>query len=219
VSLNERTADADLPEFVWTDVPAPRRSLAVRPHAEGHIPGEAGLWIFILGDMSLFGAFFIVLMWERHGQPALFAQSAGELSPTIGAINTLVLLVSSYLVVAATWAHRRGDQPLAARWLAGAAACAVVFAALKGLEYFHTLAGGNTPGSNMFFTFYFVLTGVHLLHVLIGTALLTLWARQLRRRRSWETARTVGEGVAVYWHMVDLLWIAIFTLVYLVCAL
>lgn len=219
MSLNEHTADADLPEFLWPqEPPAPRRSLPVRPRADGHVPGEAGLWIFILGDMSLFGAFFIVLMWERHSQPALFAQSASRLSPTIGVVNTMVLLVSSYLVVAATWAHRRGDQPLAARWLAGAAACAAVFAALKGLEYFHTLAGGHTPGSNMFFTFYFVLTGVHLLHVLIGTALLTLWGRQLRRRQSWEMARTVGEGVAVYWHMVDLLWIAIFTLVYLVCA-
>jgi len=80
------------------------------------------------------------------------------------------------------------------------------------------LSAGHTPATGPFFTFYFVLTGLHLLHVFVGTALLSAWTVMLRRRRPWSGSRRAVEGIAVYWHMVDLLWIAIFALAYLVCA-
>jgi nitric oxide reductase NorE protein len=221
MTLEGPAEDLELPEFLWSDVddPAPVRSRQPSgTPSSGHVPGEAGLWIFILGDMSLFGAMFVVLMWENRSARPLFHRCALELYQSIGLVNTLVLLLSSYLVVAATWAHRCGDHAGAARFILGALGCALVFAGLKALEYAQGIASGHTPATNLFFTFYFVLTGVHLLHVLVGSGLLGAWWFSLGRRRPWNAARRLFEGVAVYWHMVDLLWIAIFTLVYLVCA-
>jgi nitric oxide reductase NorE protein len=212
----------ELPEFLWADVDdvlrAPSTPRSQARGSRGHVPGEAGLWIFILGDMTLFGVIFIVLMWENRSARTVFHQSALELHRTIGVVNTLVLLLSSYLVVAATWAHRRGDHARSSTLIFGTMACALVFAALKAVEYTQGIAAGHTPATNLFFTFYYVLTGVHLLHVVIGAGLLSSWVLALRRRRPWDTGCRLFEGIAVYWHMVDLLWIAIFTLVYLVCS-
>lgn len=211
--------DPDLPEFLWgsdgvEDRPRPsRRPAKTRP---GHIPGEAGLWIFILGDMTLFAAILIVFLWERRSDPAVFREAAHQLIQPIGAANTLVLVLSSYLVVQAVFAHRGGRYPQARRLVAAAVGCAAVFAGLKAFEYYSEISSGHTPSSGMFFTFYFVLTGLHLLHVIVGTALLLAWQAMLKRRRSWTGSQKVAEGIASYWHMVDLLWVAIFTLVYLV---
>lgn len=220
MTLEDQTAEAELPEFLWSDDGAPpvrpiRRSEPVRPR--GHVPGETGLWVFILGDMTLFGVIFIVLMWENRSARTVFHESALELHRAIGVVNTLVLLLSSYLVVATTWAHRRSEHVRSTRFILGALGCALIFAAFKAVEYTQSIAGGHTPATNLFFTFYYVLTGVHLLHVVIGAGLLSAWALALHRRRPWDRGRRLFEGIAVYWHMVDLLWIAIFTLVYLVC--
>jgi nitric oxide reductase NorE protein len=209
-------AQADLPEFLGGS-PAearPTRTVTAKT-SEGHIPGEPGLWVFILGDMSLFGAFFVVLLWERRVTPDIFGESARELMRSIGVVNTAVLLLSSYLVVCALWAHRQGRWPTARRTVVAALTCAGIFATLKVAEYVHVLNGGHGLKTNPFYKFYFVLTGVHLLHVLIGAALLTSWTQLLRRRRPVER---LIEAIAVYWHMVDLLWVVIFTLLYLVCA-
>ena len=207
---------SDLPEFLGGSPVEARPTRTELPRArEGRIPGEAGLWIFILGDMSLFGAFFVVLLWERRTAPEIFGGSARELMRSIGVINTAVLLFSSYLVVSALWAHRQRCWRRARLSVVAALTCAGIFATLKAAEYVHILGGGEGPATNTFYTFYFVLTGVHLLHVLIGAALLTSWIQVLRRRGP--VGRLV-EAIAVYWHMVDLLWVVIFTLLYLVCA-
>jgi len=211
----------DLPEFLQTAEDEFRRC---RPPEEsrsttaGRIPGEVGLWIFILGDMTIFGALLLMSMREYHAQRGLFAESAARLFPAIGVINTLVLLLSSYLVVCGIYAHRSGRHHRTVIFVAGAVGCAAVFVALKCAEYWHEILNGATPATNLFFTYYFALTGLHLVHVLIGSALLTAWCVMARRQRSWQQSRTTAEGISVYWHMVDLLWIAIFTLVYLVCA-
>ena len=206
----------DLPEFLGGEPAVARQQCRPRPPAaDGHTPGEPGLWVFILGDMSLFGAFFVVLLWQRRATPRTFEESARELLRFIGVINTAVLLLSSYLVVSALWAHRQGCWRRARISVLAALLCAAVFATLKVIEYLHVLRGGQGPTTNQFYTFYFVLTGVHLLHVMIGAGLLTAWLQQLRGHGS--QSRFV-EGVAVYWHMVDLLWVVIFTLLYLVCA-
>jgi nitric oxide reductase NorE protein len=212
--------EPDLPEFLWgndsvVDVAVLRRPATTRP---GHIPGEAGLWIFILGDMTLFAAIMLVFLWNRRSDPTAFKDSAHQLIQPIGAVNTLVLLLSSYLVVRAIFAHSGGRYRQARQLVGGAVGCAAVFAGLKAVEYYGELSAGHTPASGMFFTFYFILTGLHLLHVTAGTALLTAWRLMLKRRRQWTAAQRVAEGIASYWHMVDLLWVAIFALVYLVSA-
>ena|ERR1700724_1139683 len=214
--------DPDLPEFLWGSdgVEDAQQSSSPRPAKTrpGHTPGEAGLWIFILGDMTLFAAILIVFLWERRSDPVVFEESAHQLIQPIGAANTLVLVLGSYLAVQAAFAHRGGRYPQARRVVAAAVSCAAVFAGLKALEYYSEISAGHTPASGMFFTFYFVLTGLHLLHVIGGTALLLAWQAMLTRRRPWTESRKVAEGIGSYWHMVDLLWVAIFTVVYLVSA-
>jgi nitric oxide reductase NorE protein len=214
--------DHDLPEFLRgsedLDGAAPQRFPRSSTPRPGHIPGEVGLWIFILWDMTLFALIMLVFLWERRSAPGAFTESAHQLIQPIGALNTLVLLLSSYLVVRAVFAHRIGRHLQARRLVFGTIGCAAVFAGLKVVEYSSGISAGHTPASGMFFMMYFILTGLHLLHVIIGTGLLTLWQLTLQRRRPWAGSQKLVEGIASYWHMVDLLWVAIVALVYLVSA-
>ena len=211
--------DSELPEFLGgtddrVEVPAP----SARGVVPAHIPGEAGLWIFLLGDMTLFAAIMLAFLWNRRSDQLGFKDAAHQLIQPIGAVNTLVLLLSSYLVARALFAYRAARYLDAGRLIFGAIACAAVFAGLKAIEYYLEISAGHTPVSAPFFNFYFILTGLHLLHVVVGSALLTAWQLMCRRRREWKGTRRVVEGIASYWHMVDLLWVAIFALVYLVSA-
>jgi nitric oxide reductase NorE protein len=209
----------ELPSFLSVEGTAGSASTR-EPHTklvEG-VPAEPGLWVFLFGDMTIFGAFFVVFLWERRQDPSDFAGSTAELFQPIGVVNTLVLLLSSYLVVLALEAHRRNQRERAHQLVNGALLCAFVFASLKAVEYSLELHAGHTPSSNTFFTFYYVLTGVHLLHVALGALLLFLWRRRTHRATEWSTDRGLVEAAAVYWHMVDLLWVVIFSLVYLVSA-
>lgn len=211
--------DRDLPDFLTPDredSPVVAAS-PTRRRTRGHVPGETGVWIFILGDMTVFGAIMLALMWERHRNPAVVLESAGHLLTGVGFANTLILLLSSYLVACAIHAHRSGRPGAAARLIAGTLLCATAFVVLKVFEYSDEISQGIVPQTNTYFTYYFALTGLHLAHVVVGTALLTWWLRTTRKGRSFNSSQIAVEGVAVYWHMVDLLWIAIFTLVYLVC--
>jgi nitric oxide reductase NorE protein len=160
----------------------------------------------------------LAFLWDRRSQPEAFKESAHQLIQPIGAVNTLVLLLSSYLVVRALAAHRAGRHTAAGQLVSGAIGCAAAFAGLKAVEYFSEISAGHTPASGKFFTFYFILTGLHLLHVVVGTALLLTWHGKLKRGRPWASVQRLTEGIASYWHMVDLLWVAIFALVYLVSA-
>ncbi|MET0887932.1 MAG: cytochrome c oxidase subunit 3 [Mycetocola sp.] len=203
--------DRELPLFVRTDV-RHEFGRAVASHGAaraGHIPGEPGLWVFILGDLSLFGAFFVGFLVMRLQERALFEQSARSLEPLIGGVNTIVLLTSSLLVVLAVRAVRRMRKRARRGLLLGALACALTFIVLKVHEYSRVIASGHQPDDNTFFIFYFTLTGIHLLHVAIGAVALT--ATAARRH----VAIPFAEGVAVYWHMVDMLWIVLFALLYL----
>lgn len=212
-------AEFELPEFLGgaggAFTQAPARAVPTSP---GHIPGEAGLWIFLFGDMTIFAAIMLAFLWDRRADIDGFKDAAHQLIQPIGAVNTLVLLLSSYLVVRALFAHRAARHIAARRLIAGAMVCAAVFAGLKAVEYYAELSAGHTPASGQFFTFYFILTGLHLLHVVVGTALLAAWHVMCGRRRAWNTTERVVEGIACYWHMVDLLWVAIFAVVYLVSA-
>lgn len=209
-----------MPEFLWADEDDLQYDRAAgRTEPRSAIPGvpaEPGLWVFVLGDMTVFGWFFLVFMWERRHDRAVFADSVNKLYQPIGVVNTLVLLLGSFLVVLALQANRQGRRARCRRFLVGAASCGGAFATLKAVEYSLEISSGHTPGENAFFVFYFALTGIHLLHVLIGTALLFSWSRRVRRGREWIRDRAFAESAAVYWHMVDLLWIVIFTLIYLV---
>lgn len=206
--------ELELPEFLSDIAPVRSETVRTAPRGDHQATVESGLWVFILGDMTLFGAFFAGFAWHAQSDPMLFASSARELLIHIGAINTLVLLTSSLFVVAAVRAMHAGAHRPAARAIASALACALVFAALKITEYVAEVGAGFAPATNLFFTYYFVLTGIHLLHVLIGTLLLFATWRGLRRASPSVSARFV-EGAGIYWHMVDLLWVVLFPLLYI----
>ncbi|BBX08709.1 cytochrome c oxidase subunit 3 [Mycolicibacterium aichiense] len=180
------------------------------------IPGEQGTWVFLLGDMLVFAAFFATFMVERSKAPEVFDAARKTLHVNIGLVNTLVLLTSSLFVVAAIGGLRTGAREIAARALVIAAGCGVAFVALKVTEYVLLVRDGHTAGVNHFYLYYFILTGLHLLHVCIGILVLALMMTQTRRTELSATRLAVVEGGGCFWHLVDLLWIVLFPLLYLV---
>ncbi len=179
------------------------------------IPGIEGVWVLIAGDMMIFALLFGSFMSARLKHPSLFETSRHALDFHRGGINTLLLLTSSWCVVMALRALRGHRVPVAQRWLGFAILGGVGFAVSKILEYVSEVHAGHTAGSGDFFMYYFMMTGIHLVHVVVGTLILTIF--WLRQRASAEPRSLAGfESAAVFWHMVDLLWIVLFPLLYLV---
>ena len=180
------------------------------------IPGEAGTWVFLLGDMVVFGVFFATFMVERAKAPEVFDISRKTLHVGVGLTNTIVLLLSSLLVVVAIRAIRVKARSIAMYSLIGALACGVTFAGLKAYEYTSLIEVGHSVGANHFYLYYFILTGLHLFHVCIGLVVLASMTTQTRRAEISSTRMAVIESGACFWHLVDLLWIMLFPLLYLV---
>ncbi|MDX8153264.1 cytochrome c oxidase subunit 3 [Patulibacter brassicae] len=184
--------------------------------AERRVPGEPGIWLVVIGDLLIFGVLFGMFLHYRAEQPELFAASQRELTPAFGFVNTLVLLGSSLAVVAAVNAVRLGRSLAASRALLVAMLLGGTFVALKAVEWTTKAGDGLVPDTNDFFQQYYVFTGLHLLHVLVGLTAL-LFARRIaaagaRQRQD----RALIQGAAVFWHLVDLLWLILFPLVYFV---
>jgi len=180
------------------------------------VPGETGIWVLIFGDMVAFAAFFGVFMYSRGQDPALFDQSRTHLSVGYAVVNTVLLLTSSLFVAAAVRDFRAGGRRLAPRLFVLAAVCGLGFVVNKALEYRAEIDSGITLTTNLFYTFFFTLTGIHLLHLIIGLIGLGVMWRLARRPEDKPGNLLVIEVGASYWHMVDLLWIVIFPLLYLV---
>ena len=182
------------------------------------LPGVDGVWVFIGADSVIFAILFLTFMQDRLKNPALFEASRHALNMNLGGIDTLILLTSSWCVALAIQALKRDLIDRVPRYLLGGVLTGLMFVVSKSIEYFQKFAHGLTPGTNAFYMWYFTLTGIHLAHVLLGTGLLTfLWARC--RRGAFDSAhRAVPESVASFWHLVDLLWIVLFPLLYLMKA-
>lgn len=179
------------------------------------LPGEEGIWVFVLGDMFVFSLFFGTYLYYFHEQPELFLQSQDLLNKNYGAINTLLLLTSSWFVATAMQLYRGGNNKSAARFTASAFACGLGFAIIKITEFSEKFAAGITLTTNDFFMFYFMFTGIHFIHVLIGLVVLFICWRTAHATADGSGLRTMENG-ATFWHMVDLLWIVLFPLLYLV---
>jgi nitric oxide reductase NorE protein len=184
--------------------------------AERHTPGEAGLWILLFGDMTVFAIVFGAYLQQRGRQPDLFAHAQEALSRDIGAANTVILLTSSFLVVRATRGTGDSLNRHSPRLLAGAILLGLAFVGLKAWEYTDLVAGGITPHTSTFFMYYFALTGLHLAHLTVGLVVLIALFMLSRRQRLTTAQFAFAEGGACFWHMVDLLWLIIFPLVFLV---
>ena len=183
--------------------------------AARRLPGIEGVWVFVAADLTVFGLFFVSFVRDRGRDAALFEQARQTLDADIGGVNTLILLTSSWFVALAVQAAQAGAARRIPRLLAWAAACGLAFAALKVIEYAHKLRAGTSMLTNDFYMYYFTLTGIHLLHVAAGTViLLILWSKA--RAGAYGSGNCAGlESGATFWHMVDLLWVVIFPLLYL----
>ena len=179
----------------------------------GHVPGEPELWVFIFGDLVVFGLFFAVLGWQHVAEPAAYGAGQGLLHQGLGLVNTLLLLTSSAAVASGLASARAGSLAAARRWYVGAIGLGGGFVVVKAIEYTSHARAGIAPNAD-FFTYYFVFTGIHLLHVLVGLACLAAAAKHCARAEP--VSVPLLEGLGVYWHLVDLLWIALFALIYLV---
>lgn len=181
-----------------------------------HLPGETGIWIFIFGDMMVFALFFCTFAFYRAQDVALFQASQAQLNRNLGALNTLLLLTSSWFVAEAMQAVRNRRIKRAPLLFGAACFCACCFVVVKIFEYGEKIRAGITMGSNDFFMYYYAFTGIHLLHVTAGLVLLLRLSIRSRREPLDTTTLPLFESGASYWHMVDLLWVVLFPLLYLV---
>ena len=178
------------------------------------VPGQPDMWAFVLFETLVFTAYFGFYLFSRGRNPELFLHSQAQLDLRIGVFNTLVLLLSSWSVARCVQSSRAGAYRAALRDVTITAALAAVFLFLKVFEWVRLVRMGNGLDSNDFFTYYFFLTGIHFVHLLIGFVVLGVIVYQLRspQRRSQELVETC----ATYWHTVDFLWVLIFALLYVV---
>jgi nitric oxide reductase NorE protein len=199
-----------------TAAPAPSGEAPSR-WLRGHVPGEVGIWIFILGDITLYAVLFGSFMVDRSKDVELFNEASATLHASFGAINALLLLTSSLFVALGVRAVRPGIAQRLARILFSLAiVCSLGFIFNKYLEYSDLLSDGLDPTTNSFYVYYYVLTGIHLTHLLAGTAVLFFLQRISGKAAFEEKDVRASESGASFWHVVDLLWIVLFALLYLV---
>ena len=165
------------------------------------------MWVLIISELLVFGAGLAAFLGVRITDPAGFAAAQDHLHRTGAGINTLVLVTSGFFAALAVRAAEAARVTVTRMWLAAAAVLGVVFLTLKGIEYADKAAAGIGIETNAFFTFYYLLTGFHAAHVIAGIVILGLVSIRC-------TPRTVEVGAA-FWHMVDLVWVLLFPVIYL----
>jgi nitric oxide reductase NorE protein len=171
------------------------------------LPGNPLIWVLIASELAVFGLALAGYAGARAKNPAGFAADQDQLNRLAGTINTAVLLSSGLLAALANEARLAGSL-IKARWnLAGAAALGCVFLVVKFFEFAREIAAGNDIDSSPFFTLYFLVTGFHALHVLLGIGILAVVA-------FFDSAENI-ETATAFWHMVDLIWIVVFPCFYL----
>jgi nitric oxide reductase NorE protein len=174
------------------------------------LPGNPMMWILILGELAVFGALFVGFAVARALDPVTFNASQAHLDGLLGGLNTMVLVTSGWLVAIAV--QRRAINPNGQNRshraaMFGAMAFGFVFLAIKVVEYADKIGQGFTPETNMFFQLYYLMTGFHALHVVMGLIILGIV--------TWRDSLENMETGAAFWHMVDLIWVLLYPLVYL----
>ena len=173
------------------------------PSALDQLPGDLMIWVLIVSELLVFGAGLLAFLGVRLADPAGFATDQDQLNRFAGAMNTIVLISSGYLAARAVHSRRHMRA-----WLGGAMVLGAVFLAVKWLEYAAKVRHGIGIETSDFFTFYYLLTGFHALHVVAGLIIFALLLR-------WPSPRNLEAAVA-FWHMVDLVWVLLFPIIYLV---
>ena len=192
--------------------------------ARQHQAVAFGMWIFLVGEILLFSGLFAGYAVYRHLYPAGFAAASRQTDIVYGTLNTAILMTSS-LAVALAGGFARGRLPrLARRCLIATLVLGVAFLVVKGVEYREDIARHLLPGPDfavpeqgaaLFFSFYWIMTGVHAIHVSGGLAAMTRLVIASRRDVFWLSGSSSEEATALYWHLVDVIWILLYPLLYL----
>ena len=197
-------------------------------HEEHHdaIGSKLGMWIFIFTELFLFGGLFLVYAVFRNQYSEQFHHAALELNAFIGTFNTVVLLVSSMTVAMSITALQKGDRARAIRLILITILLALLFMVNKYFEWSHKFEFKLYPGSEvmknmehgeiLFFGLYYMMTGLHALHVLVGVVLLSISIARIRKGTTTGERVSFLENSGLYWHLVDFIWIFLFPLLYLI---
>jgi cytochrome c oxidase subunit III len=193
-----------------------------------HEASTLGMWVFLVTEVLFFGGLFLVYSIYRSWYSDAFAAASHELDITLGAINTAVLITSSLTMALAVHAAQLGQRRMLMLFLIATLVLGGVFVGIKGVEYYHKYVEHHIPGpsfqfereyfrqAQIFFSLYFVMTGLHALHMIIGFGIMLFmlwWA--------WNGTVTAEyyspiEISGLYWHFVDIVWIFLFPLLYLI---
>lgn len=177
-------------------------------------PGGLMIWLFIALELFTFCGGFAFYLIARNGDPELFKTSQALLHRGLATFNTLLLITSSFVVAQGVVFYKMGRNKPAALRMAIGALLGVAFLGCKSWEYIEKLAAGHRLGSDSFFTYYWILTGFHFVHVMIGVGILLMLTWQIGRGRTFrETDFGVQTGAA-FWHLCDLIWVVLFPLIY-----
>jgi cytochrome c oxidase subunit 3 len=198
-------------------------SITIR--AEDPSRASLGMWVFLASEVLFFGGLFVAYAYGRMHWPEGFAAASRQTHVALGTVNTALLLTSSALVaLAVACGEARERRAWVARLLSASCLLGLAFLALKGVEYRkewleHLVPGphfGPTgrQGAELFFVLYFLVTGLHAVHLTVGIGVLGVFAWGSHRARAWAQASRI-EAAGLYWHFVDVVWIFLYPLIYL----
>jgi len=184
------------------------------------------MWLFLLSEIILFGGMFILYSAYRYKNPIDFHHASRELEVILGTLNTLILLTSSLTMAVSISAIQKGDRKLCSILLVATIALGLLFLLDKGIEWGTKIDHGIYPNSSslltrtkgeiLFFGLYYVMTGLHGLHVLVGVVVLSVMLRLVLKEKISQTHFVLLENAGLYWHLVDIIWIFLFPLFYLI---
>ncbi|MBI4264515.1 MAG: cytochrome c oxidase subunit 3 family protein [Acidobacteria bacterium] len=187
-----------------------------------------GMWAFLVTEVMFFGGLLMAYLLYRVWYPQAWAEGSLDLDIVLGGVNTVVLIASSLTMALAVRSAQVGAQRPTFHWLLVTMALGTTFLVIKVFEYAHKFELNHVPGANfvyegpharqveIFFSLYFALTGLHALHMIVGVSLLSVIAWMAWRRRFSPEWYTPVEMSGLYWHFVDIVWIFLFPLLYLV---
>jgi cytochrome c oxidase subunit 3 len=187
-----------------------------------------GMWVFLVTEILFFGGLFLVNTVYRHQYSRAFAEASRHLDITLGTFNTAVLIVSSLTMALAVFSAATGRRKAIVVFLLVTMVLGAVFLGVKAVEYSHKFHDHLVPGpsfhfpgpdarpAEIFFSLYFMMTGLHAVHMIVGIGLLTTLVLQARKGRYTPEYHTPVEVCGLYWHFVDIVWIFLFPLLYLI---
>ncbi|KAA3633128.1 MAG: nitric oxide reductase [Bacteroidetes bacterium] len=178
-------------------------------------PAGILLWIIIFVELLTFTIGIGVFLYQRSQDPASFSESAAMLNETFGVINTLVLITGGFMMATSLHQLKSGNNRKSLIWIRGASLMGVLFLVIKGYEYYEKMVKGLTIDYDSFYSFYWLLTGFHFIHVLVGVVILVILARGIRKGDYSKSEYLDVESGGAFWHMCDLIWLFLFPVMYL----